>query len=626
MKAKTLWALGPRRLALFAWHVVNAKTRAYERATPLGDWPTIPDAGTAPFPAIDYVLVRSQQHDLDTLTDAVARLATGQLRYYGHEWRERPADWVDAPSPNAPHWSRISAQSGPAIGDLKDHWEPSRFDWVFLLLRAHAAGIVEAEPTFWALFEDWCEHNPPNRGLAWLCAQETSLRGVALIWAAHVFRPTGAQAMRLWSVVVASAQRVEPSLAYALAQHNNHGISEAVFLFLAGLSLPTHLSAARWRDRGRRLLERQVNEQFATDGSYVQHSFNYQRMATRLVVHAMVAAKHVGVELDPIVRTRIEAAARFLHAHLNLPSGRVPNYGANDGANPLNLSGTEYLDYRALIGAAFWASEGRRRLEPGPWDEELAWLFGKDALVASVHALEQHSQRWEPSGHVVLRADDGMVAMRAPRFRSRPAHADALHVDLWVGKENVLRDGGSYRYWDPDGVGVSLAETSAHNTLCVEGQSQMPRLGRFLYGDWLQSRIDSYSSESVTASHDGYRSRFGVRHTRSVQLLGRCRQIVDTAEVEGEPRLLQVRWRLARSHAWRPVEDGLFRSDPLDLWLLIKSPGTVEFKSGLESLHYGAVQQTDELLVSATTGSTTFVTMIGPDAAELAELAKQVTP
>ena len=39
-----------------------------------------------------------------------------------------------------------------------------------------------------------------------------------------------------------------------------------------------------------------------------------------------------------------------------------------------------------------------------------------------------------------------MAMLRYPRFRYRPGHADALHLDLWLGDRNILRDGGTYSY------------------------------------------------------------------------------------------------------------------------------------------------------------------------------------
>jgi hypothetical protein len=68
-------------------------------------------------------------------------------------------------------------------------WEASRFSWVFPLVRAWVIEGSDFYPeTFWKLFEDWIENNPPNRGPQWMCGQESALRLIAVTYALQAFR------------------------------------------------------------------------------------------------------------------------------------------------------------------------------------------------------------------------------------------------------------------------------------------------------------------------------------------------------------------------------------------------------------------------------------------------------
>src|SRR5580704_3688956 len=94
------------------------------------------------------------------------------------------------------------------------------------------------------------------------------------------------------------------------------------------------------------------------DGGYLQDSHNYHRGATQLYLWATVFMR-VNGEAPP--KSWIEAMERsldFLLAHQNEADGRLPNYGSNDGSNPLVLATTDFSDFRALLQALSVATRG----------------------------------------------------------------------------------------------------------------------------------------------------------------------------------------------------------------------------------------------------------------------------
>ncbi len=183
----------------------------------------------------------------------------------------------------------------------------------------------------------------------------------------------------------------------------------------------------------------------------------------------------------------------------------------------------------------------------GPWNDGLRWLG--IALPEPV-AVAPRSYVADDGGFAMLRRGHAMAMFRYPRFRFRPSHPDALHVDLWVGGENVLRDGGTYSYnTDPHWLAY-FGGTESHNTIQFDGRDQMPRLSRFLLGDWLKTdRLEPLSEDAAGVQFGaGYRDGQRAIHSRRVHLTDNQLRIED--EIGGFTRHAVLRWRLAPG-TWR---------------------------------------------------------------------------
>lgn len=85
------------------------------------------------------------------------------------DWFKNPFTGQQADS--ASHWTNIGDFSSEQ-GDIKFIWEPSRFAWVYPLVRAYAVtSDRKYAEHFWKWFEDWLEKNPPNTGPNYKCGQ-----------------------------------------------------------------------------------------------------------------------------------------------------------------------------------------------------------------------------------------------------------------------------------------------------------------------------------------------------------------------------------------------------------------------------------------------------------------------
>jgi hypothetical protein len=300
----------------------------------------------------------------------------------------------------------------------------------------------------------------------------------------------------LMEILTTHLKRIEPTIAYAMAQENNHGTSEAAALFVGGSWLARFGTpeASRWERVGRDLLENRAGRLIEPDGSFSQYSVNYHRLMldTFSLAEVWRTESHLP-EFSARLYQRMAAATDWLYEMVDSATGDAPNLGANDGANLLPLTDADYRDYRPSVELAA-ALFHRKSAYDGPSSsrEHLRWLGVPqpgELLRGPVSKL------FADGGYAVLRSVDAMTVLRFPRFKFRPGHADALHVDLWVAGENLLRDGGTYSYnADPESL-TYFSGVRGHNTVQFDDRDQMPRLGRFLWGDWLKTKTLSGITE-----------------------------------------------------------------------------------------------------------------------------------
>ncbi len=492
---------------------------------------------------IKKIIAREGQESVLAEAD---RILTGNLPFFGQLSFdcEFPPRWFQNPvtgksvSPHQP-WTQMRFAS-PTYGDLKFILEPSRFLFVYPLVRAYALSGDERFPqAFWNAIEDWAHCSPPMAGPLWICGQECSLRILAWSFALHAFihspATTSDRVALLVSMIAAHAWRTAQTLGYARSQRSNHLISEGVGLWTAGTLYPELREAQLWQTLGAHLLHEAVLDQITGEGVSQQHSFNYQRMILHLLLWTLRLAEIHNAPLHEDVRVRTQAALDFMHPWVDPVSGLAPNYGSDDGSMILPLALGAYRDYRPLLqlGAAVL---NRPALKSGPWDEAALWFGAEPAVVERTAPASSLSAE---TGYFRLGDENSWALIRAGRYTRRPFHADQLHVDLWWQGINLARDPGTYLYNGPPPWNNGLAGTSVHNTVMVDGRDQMRRAGRFLWVDWAQASGRVYSSSAQVCAdrfegeHDGYK-RLGVKHRRTLHwLAGAGWLIVDDIEGSG---------------------------------------------------------------------------------------------
>jgi hypothetical protein len=481
-----------------------------------------------------------------------------ELRYFGHKTLpldDNPPNWFWDPfnhkqvkNSHLPWWQIPDFDQESA--DIKIIWELSRFDWVMTFAQNTKLGDPTAIISLNTWLQDWCIKNKPFLGPNWKCGQEASIRVLHLAMAVIILEQQNTTSQALIDLIHLHLQRIDQTLKYALAQNNNHGSSEAAALYIGGswLEKVGFKKGTYWKLKGRRWLENRAVKLIEEDGSFSQYSVNYHRMV--LDTYSMVEIWRRNSQLMPFsdeLYTRLKRATLWLYSMVDANSGDAPNIGANDGANllPFNLNQRDFRDSVQLSSALFLNQNAYGK--SGSWDLLLS-IF--KIPIPEKRLIKPATQLFDKGGYAVLHHLNTMAVLRYPRFNFRPSQADALHVDFWLNGENVLRDAGTYSYnVEPSWIDY-FSGIASHNSIEFDGLSPMPRLSRFLFGNWLKTKWISTlcTEENIHYFEAAYISSYGAFHQRYLELTEQSLCIKDNLKNFQSKAIL--RWRL-KPGDWR---------------------------------------------------------------------------
>ncbi|MGB4645850.1 MAG: alginate lyase family protein, partial [Dictyoglomaceae bacterium] len=386
----------------------------------------------------------------------------------------------------------------------------------------------------------------------WNSSQELAIRLLSWIFALYMmgedesFKEEDFQ--RLLKLIYLHALHIEKNISYAYyAVHNNHLIGEALGLYVVGSLFPFFKESQSWRDKGKKILEgKQCLNQFYEDGGYCQLSFNYQKLALHYYLWALKIAEVNGDKVKKEIFNVLDRSAKFLYSCMNLEDGSLPNWGANDGALLNPWTSCDYKDYRPLINALSYATRKKRLFEPGPWDEELLWLFGEDVLKADIEPYELKSCSFPITGIHVLRIDkNSFVMFRCGSIIDRFGQADQLHVNIYWKGEEIAVDGGSYLYNDELQYHKYFMGTRSHNTVIVDNNDQMLLIRRFKWLYWTKAKLLNISENYIEGEHYGYNRLKGkVTHRRRVEILEDGSYLIEDNlfQEEDSPHTYDLHW------------------------------------------------------------------------------------
>jgi len=661
-----LWSHGSRWLLFRVAYALRKRTGLVRVQMPVYQWKDRPletwlkkDIPSAPRPYVEWRKKHSPHFLFDGIhlpqnipwdpkiaVDEAERVLSGELKYFSHTyyrtgfppgWHKDPVTGFEVDSHK--HWSELSDDAG---GDIKFIWEPSRFGMVYPLVRAYAATRDEKyAEAFWDLIRSWAESNPPNTGPNWMDGQEAAFRLLAWTFGFYAFQDSASttpeRISQFVAMVATHADRIYGNIAYAISTHSNHSISEAAGLWTAGLLFPELKDAGKYLFLGRELLEREAAAQIFPDGTYSMYSLNYHRFVLHLYLFVLRLAEINQSPISGLNIERVSASIDFLTQLIDPQTGQMPVYGSNDGALVLPFNNCDFTDYRPLLQLGSYLTKKKHLLEPGPWDEDVFWFYGEESLTPDPspkgrRAGDEGEFSFPYGGIHLLRGASSKAVIRCTDFRSRPSHADQLHVDLWMRGQNIACDAGTYLY---SGEGIwrnGLAHTAVHNTVTVDHRDQMKMLTRFTWTDWSKGTVIRHNEKIWQGEHDGYRRLpVPVGHKRTVLSLGEDRWLVIDHLTASQPHHYDLHWLLIDApYGVKELASGNFGvlldftdGEPSDSKFLIRTgllngngsfstlradPGSTR---GWRSQYYGHKEPAISLLLEAEQSNAIFYTFFG---------------
>ncbi|RWP08110.1 heparinase II/III-family protein [Mesorhizobium sp.] len=453
-------------------------------------------------------------------------------------WRLDPVTGGLWPGAEA-HTFDIDFRHGGGRGDVKYVWEINRLQQL-PPLAAHLllAGDDQSRRAIEAAIDSWHSANPPFRAVGWASGIEVALRAISLIVTMDLVgdRLGAATRQQVGEILAASAYWL-PRFPSRFSSANNHLVAELAGEYLIGLAVGAAPDAAR----GALLAE--ARKQILADGAGAEQTPTYAAFTAELILLCAAAARQAATPFASPVEARLAVFANFV-AWLPPAAG----FGDNDEGRVLTLG--DEPDYVRSVAAAihgFLQMPGKAA-EP---DDFRALVFGTPSEPApAARGLQTFTQgglsvwRGETNGRSIdLTFDHGPLGYLSIAAHG---HADALSLTLCIDGEPVLVDPGTWLYGSGGVWRDWFRSTPAHNTLNIEGKSQSIIAGMF---NWSHKAVAELVESApgthwkLRARHDGYKSRFGVVHQRTVT--HQADGIVVSDQLLGGRRVAEIVFQLA---------------------------------------------------------------------------------
>jgi hypothetical protein len=486
-------------------------------------------------------------------------------------------NWIQNPETGhtyniSKHWTEINDYSETA-GDIKYVWEKSRFTFLYSLIRDEQINKSNHAEFIFKEIEDWIDKNPINCGPNYKCSQEISLRILNWVFAIYYYSDKFKMDENRWQKILNSIywqfHHVYHNIHFSrIAVRNNHAITETLTLYIIGTLFPFFKNSQKWAKKGKSWFEKEIQYQIYEDGTFLQFSMNYHRVVVQLLTLGICFAEKNKDEFGSIVYDRAYKSLNFLFQCQESSNGKLPNYGANDGALFFPLTSSDFRDYRPQLNTLHQIITGENLYEQnGIWEEDSFWVNSNKINLKKYPRLikQMGCVKFEVGGYYIIRDESTMSFIRCGNHKDRPSQADNLHLDLWVKGDNMLVDAGSYKYNTDQKTLKYFMGTESHNTVIIGDYDQMLKGSRFIWYYWTQCynadlhEIDDYYEfKGKIKAFQNINSN--IRHTRIVRKKKKLNhwEIID--EIEGSiPNNIEIKqlWHYSKEEklSIQPMSD-----------------------------------------------------------------------
>lgn len=361
------------------------------------------------------------------------------------------------------------------------------------------------------LIKDWIKHNPIGVGNGWE-PYSLSLRIVNWIkfLSLHTF---GENLDGIHASLFLQCRFLFGHLEYHLL--GNHLFKNGVALLYSGAYFQG-AEAVLWLQKGRTILDTEIQEQVLNDGGHFERSPMYHALILEDILDCLNVDQGFScfsVKSRAWVVTQAEKMLTFATDTLH-PDGEIAFF--NDSALGIAPSPQALAAYAGSLGIT-------------TSDKPVS----SDALVDVIEKPDFGLYVLQnPSGRMLF--DAGVIG---PDYLPGHAHCDTLSYELSLFGQRCIVNSGTYQYAGQQRN--DFRATSAHNTVCIDGKEQHEiwstfRVARRGYPfDINVVRQDE--SVTVSAAHSGYKRLPGHPvHRRTMTCNGAGWQIEDRIEGQGQ--------------------------------------------------------------------------------------------
>lgn len=502
--------MGWRYVAFRAWFEISKKAGILKSKFPqnpavkkfisLEAWKKLP----AQFFFAEKAALNLPKKPSPLLKEKVERLRNGAFSFFNAAYKNigRDYDWITNPDSGfhyntQAHWLEVNDYSAEA-GDIKYVWEKSRFSYFYTIIRYDYHFEEDCAEWIFLEIDSWIAANPINSGPNYKCSQEISLRLLNWLFALYYYKNSPALTEgrfdRIMHYCYWQLHHVRHNINFSrIAVRNNHAITETMMLYLGGIFFPFFPEAKKWSEEGLKWLEEEVAYQVYEDGTFLQFSHNYHRVLVQLLTWALYLSDLNGKKLSDTFISRAQKTVDYLYQCQIEENGHLPNYGANDGALFFPLNDCEYRDYRPQLNALAYYFNKTDLYEKGDWTEDRYWYTASEKLADSkvnfFKFQKNKNSTFPKGGYFVHRDTESLTFIRCGNHQDRPSHADNLHLDIWVGGKNIVRDAGTFKYNTTPELLSFFVGTKGHNTIMLGEHDQMKKGARFIWLNWTQANF-----------------------------------------------------------------------------------------------------------------------------------------
>lgn len=538
--------------------------------------------------------------DEHKLKETTEHILNGRIKYFhGEEWDTNSSEpWLTNPGTKyvypRKHWSQISDFS--AGEDIKYVWEKARFCYLYPVVRYDKYFQQDHSAFVFSEILSWIDHAPAEHGPHYVSSQEIALRILNWIFFLHFYKNSAQLTeevfQKIMHAICVQTQHIADNLNFSkFLVRNNHIITEAVALFTVGVVFPFLPKAAAWKKTGKTIFEKEIQYQIYTDGSYLQYSMNYHRVIIQLLTWTLRLYQKNNIPIPEHLRKKSISTLHFLYACMNKTNGHLPNYGANDGSLFFPLNDNQYRDFRPQL-QALSVTLGLDIFFDAVY-EDISWFGLRVQSHSTQHSAVTETFSFTDGGYYVFKEKNTQTFIRCGNHTHRPSQADNLHIDIWCGNENILRDAGTYQYNCEKPLSDYYFGSRSHNTISINEYDQMLRGKRFIWFYWSRCKHAEIKENAEAFFFKGSIQAFRqtgnwILHARDVMKKKNTEhwEITDSVKKPESMSMTQI---------WNPSEM-FFTHFEICAYDAAGNSIQPEYTNGFYSETYGVKQETKQIL------------------------------